>query len=135
MCSEPTPVEKQVLCSRCGKVCNLSDSWEHDWPMHGDITLGMSSVIHWTLMEHIEPTDVHEYGDRTKAVINGTHPAVEKFGYQEVKIRWGHNQPYRLCWDCQHRLIELIGLFFFDKLPLQQPIYRTVATEKVSGEG
>ncbi len=65
-----------------------------------------------------------------KAVTEGKHPAVQTFGYQDISIQWagydrypiGMNTRYRLCYECQHELLEIIGEFFFKNIPSEQPI-------------
>lgn len=133
MCNTATPEDKQVLCSRCGEVCNPSDSWKYDWPNYGTITLGASSVINWALLRRVGMKQKFDYTNHNaefnRSIINEQHPAVEKFGFQEVKIKWSSDSKYRLCWDCQQELIETIGEFFFSSIPDYQPIQKEKAKE------
>ena len=134
MCNTATKEEDKVLCSRCNVVANPNDSWEHDWPNYGTINLGASSVIHWSLHRRVTPKGPHDEEFQkhkiVKAVTEGKHPAVQTFGYQDISIQWagydrypiGMNTRYRLCYECQHELLEIIGEFFFKNIPSEQPI-------------
>jgi hypothetical protein len=42
-------------------------------------------------------------------------PPVVKWRYQEMELRWGDN--YKICLDCHHKLLALIGGFFFKPVP------------------
>lgn len=104
-----TPESDQVLCSRCREVANPTDGWEHNWPNFGKIDLGVDSCSFvalgyrdtWNLEDHL---------------------AMTRFGAQHVTFEWGQGWEYdsqgryRLCRDCQHKLLALVGDFFGPEL-------------------
>lgn len=91
MCHQSTPADKIVPCSRCGKPANPSDNWVHGWPLHGNIVLGFPSCHPLNVTGHL---------------------AIHKNDPQCVEIHWGEDRKYRLCYDCQETLIDIVGLFF-----------------------
>lgn len=128
---QETPEDEKVLCSRCGKVANPTDSWEHGWPLYGEIILGFPSTIDWRLTRHLKGLDTH---DRMKAdIMNGVHPVVvNDTNAQRAHFTWDAriDARYRLCLGCQAELIEMIGRFFFSNMPAEQPIHTRQWHEK-----
>ena len=133
MCDEvqPTPKDEQVPCSRCGKICNPTKQWEHGWPNDGYMKLGWNSCIDFALLRDV-PAARGDDNPLRHAVIFGEHPLVKKYGAQCIELEWaafpplgrgefagqlvpvlaGHKR-YRLCYDCQQKLLRMIGRFFF----------------------
>ena len=106
MCRQATPKEKQVLCSRCKQVANPTDGWEHDWPLYGNMSIGFPAQIFAALCGTPIADEEHFELWREK------HPAFIEHYAQSVKIEWGSDKPYRLCYDCQQQLLGIIGEFF-----------------------
>lgn len=113
MCNTKTPKEKQVLCSRCGKVANPDDSWIHDWPLYGRIEVGFPSQAFAALggAKHIADREHFIWWRRG-------HPALITNEAQEICFLWGNGYKYdsrgryRLCYDCQRELLNMLGRFF-----------------------
>lgn len=110
MCETATPINQQVKCGRCGNVANPTDHWAHGWPLYGKIKIGFPAQAFGALcgMEHIAD-DEHWLWWREG------HPAMTTNDAQEVCFEWKHDNPYRLCYDCQKELLRVIGEFF--KIP------------------
>jgi len=143
MCNTVTEGEDKILCSRCGKVANPTDSWVHGWPNYGEIKLGYESCIDWKLFKKVSdmsPLDTN-FRDQelVRSVINLNHPAVKNFDFQQIEIEWSAyvdyprrlSGKYRLCRDCQAELLVLLGQFFFSNLPKEQPIRAVEETRLV----
>jgi hypothetical protein len=110
MCRTATPIDKQVPCSRCGEVANPDDGWENGWPLAGEISAGFPSQLY----RYLVPGASWNSGRDDRAFkLAKQHPAIKELGMQNVVFRWGERMPYRLCYECQQRLLQVIGDFFF----------------------
>ena len=112
MCRTITPLDKQVKCSRCDKVANPTDGWEHGFPLYGRIEVGFPAQI----FAFLGGADIIAFAEHFKWWSEG-HPAIKKNGAQEVIFEWGNGYKYdspnyRLCRDCQKKLIQMLGEFF-----------------------
>jgi hypothetical protein len=140
MCRTLTKEESQVLCSRCGAVANPTDSWENDWPNYGHIVIGFCGTIQDVLLHRV-PGTPDEKEKMVYALFNCKHPALSHKSCtyaQKVDIEWAAynkypgkmNTKYRLCRPCQKELLEIIGEFFFNNTPQEQPIKAGVLSGK-----
>jgi len=117
-----TPDEEKVNCSHCGEVANPDDAWEYGWPMYGKITIGIDCCS----LNYLWPDGYREKG------MGFNHPAMVASGFQEINFEWGNGYKfdstgkYRLCWDCQRKLMKLIGSFFADDV-----VYKKTLNPKV----
>lgn len=108
-----TSEKERVMCSRCDKVANPSDGWEHGWPLYGKIHVGFPGQLFAFLggAEHIADTEHFEWWKEG-------HPAIKEGGSQETIFEWGNGYRYdskgryRLCYDCQKQFLYMLGDFF-----------------------
>lgn len=112
MCRQVTPKDKHFPCGRCGNVANPTDGWEHAWPLRGTLEIGFPSQIFVPLFGQYDGSG--EFWQQS-------HPVIKKFDAQNVIIQWeGDNTyndktgvaNYRLCYECQKQLLQVIGQFF-----------------------
>lgn len=97
------------LCDRCGGPQDPTNGvrWEHGWPLYGTIRLGFPAQAFAFLRgrEHVaENVDFKWWGEG--------HPAMAKNEAQEVIFSWSSDGKACLCYDCQKKLLQLIGEFW-----------------------
>ncbi|MBU2061154.1 MAG: hypothetical protein KKH44_04805 [Bacteroidetes bacterium] len=113
MCRNVTPKNKQELCSRCGQVANPTDGWEHDWPLYGKIEIGFPAQAFAFLGGASCIADSEHFDWWHKG-----HPAMTSNEAQSITFEWGNGYKYdskgryRLCYQCQKKLLKTIGKFF-----------------------
>lgn len=113
MCRKVTPEEKRVECSRCKEVANPNNGWEHGWPLYGRIELGFPAQAFAFLGGARSIADREHF-----SWWNEGHPAMTKNGAQDITFEWGNGYRfdstgrYRLCYECQKKLLRVIGEFF-----------------------
>lgn len=88
-------------CSRCGK--HITDNWEENM-CTGDITMDVSCQSTTALWK------------KDEAEIKFNHPALVNQDYQKIKLSWGKEKPFKLCWYCQRDFIGTIGDFLKTKV-------------------
>lgn len=91
-------------CDRCTKEIDLS-RWENH-TLGGKINLDFPAQAFGALcgMKHTADQEHFEAWRRG-------HPAATKNEARHVTFEWP-NENYRLCYDCQKRLLGIVGLFF-----------------------
>ncbi|MHB1702379.1 MAG: hypothetical protein ACYCSN_20050 [Acidobacteriaceae bacterium] len=113
MCRNITPPDERVECSRCGGCANPNDGWEHVWPLYGHLEIGFPGQA----FGHLGGCDHTADGVHFDWWAEG-HPAMTKNEAQEVIFEWGNGFKfdstgrYRLCYDCQKKLLHVVGEFF-----------------------
>jgi len=93
-----------IKCSHCGN--EISDNWE-DHPS-GKIVLGISSRSIDSLWGENSP-------------IGFDHPILIKdaSNFQNIVMNWSNSSNYRMCRNCQQKLMKHIGDFFKQDIILQ----------------
>lgn len=128
MCRNATPEDEKVPCWRCGKVANPNDSWEHGWPLTGNVKLGFPSILPSVMLGErwvrrlLEGDKTPDAADRVEAL---KPELVRDWGFQNIELAWGPNTyrqggapeagGYRLCYDCQEKFLRIVGAFFWTK--------------------
>jgi len=98
-------------CGRCGSKEIDTPAWHTGWPNYGMIELGAASQA----FAHLCGENIA--GQKEFDAWHKGHPAMVKNEAQEVVFQWGGgykniSTAYRLCYDCQHELLALVGAFF-----------------------
>lgn len=107
MCRKATPVSERVKCGKCGEVANPTDGWEHGWPLYGTIDIGFPSQAFGALCGAKGGADNEHF-----AVWHEGHPAMTRNDAQHVTFGWTSDSPWRLCYNCQRKLLMVVGEFF-----------------------
>jgi hypothetical protein len=84
-----------MKCSRCEK--EKGKHWENGWPNFGKIEIGFSAQMEKVIK------------------IPYKSDLVEKMEPQKAVLKWGNEEKYNLCSNCQEELIVIIGNFFNNK--------------------
>ena len=110
MCRTATPDQDIVKCSRCGLAANPSDGWEHGWPLYGRIEIGFPSCL-------------PDYWNGSRGGGIPKIGAVKECSFQDIVLEWGNGYrydstgKYRLCYECQGKLLQTLGEYFKEVTP------------------
>ena len=98
---------------RCGEIANPTDGWEHSWPLYGRIEIGFPAQLFAFLGGAKYIADEEHF-----KVWSEGHKAMIENGAQSATFEWGNGHKfdsrgrYRLCYECQKKLLHVIGEFF-----------------------